>query len=415
MKNLKNNEPSLVFLKDHKIEPLPHTSLQEKAHLLYLHVNHNINLHLRAIGAVAIITTFCALTVFVAITLKKQLDQLYDDIINRRLVYAEFPYQIVGMEYYYQRVVGAICIFAQVAGIGFRVGLAFFENILQLKDSLTDFFASPNQLTFEIEQKDSSYPISDQTELANNFDAETNSFLDPFSINSIKRDWVHAPRFIKMGTYLFPLDSLLKKIFFMNEDGLIRHPVENRPITAEEQDTLLEDLSSLFQIDKNKMINYWDPYLDQDIRKNAAKRTLKDLIGNATASDAKAAVENSLLSDDLKEMITDWNSFNSMEKNLIMKQIKQDVFASKRLKKFLEILPIEILKLNIHNNVEDSFALQDILNEELNRSFTFQKRRTLSREEQNQRREYLLAPLQVLERATNQRSPIQIREVNPFP
>ncbi len=372
MKNLTTNEPSLVSLKDYKIEPLPHASLQENAYLLYLHAKYNINLHLNAIGSAAVITAFCAFTVFTVITVREQLAQLYDDIVNERLVYVEFPHEIVGMAYYYGSVVRAILAIAYITIIEFIVGATLYRHIVKLKESLIDFFANPNQLIIEVEKKDSSFSISDQTNLANNFDEETDSFLDPFSINNIKKEWIHAPRFIKIGSYLFPIDSLFKKIFFTKEDKLIRHPVENRPLTTQEQDTLLADLSSLFQIDKNKMIECWDPYLDENDRKNAAKRNL-DFIADRSESNVKAAVEDQLLSDDLKSMIRDWESFDCIQKIFIMKQIKQDLFASKKLKNFLQKLPREILKLQIQNTPEDSFTLQSLLNEELNRSFEYQK------------------------------------------
>jgi hypothetical protein len=260
-----------------------------------------------------------------------------------------------------------------IFGIGSTATLELFGIILNtaawldIKKSLLTFYKDLNILKCHTEIKDSSFAITDHSELSNSI--KDSLIEDPISLDGIKNEWSHAPRFIKIGPYLFSLDSILKQLFFkpVNQED-ISHPIENRLLSTQEQEKLITDLSQLFCLDRTEIIKYWDPYFC-DERK--LSYLLDPQIIDKSALEKNEIFQDIFLENDLSELIPNWQNFSIAQKASIKSQIRDDFFASQRLQKFLKQFSDEILDIEIKKNDNEFFTLRSMLNSEHQRKFKY--------------------------------------------
>lgn len=87
---------------------------------------------------------------------------------------------------------------------------------------------------------------------------ETNDegfFLDPFSLEPINPVHINYPRYIKLGNHLFTAPSFVKALLSHDlEAGRMKHPLQNRFLTEDEQNEILNKLQSLLGINGNKFL-----------------------------------------------------------------------------------------------------------------------------------------------------------------
>lgn len=361
--NLTTNEPYCKTL-HYEIKPLSASTLKEKCYLLYLHAKENPWLYKDVIKSIVLMTGVIAITIIGArllgshIATSTYFKKLYDDIINHRLIYVRSG-RLVGLERYNEEVfqiwLGYFSI-TTLAGLGtIRYS---YNTLTYLIESLLKFLNDSNELTCQEQLKDSSYPLNDGDELANSSDE---FFVqDPILMSDIKKDWMHAPRFIKIGKTLYSLNTALQFLFQKPlENGSIKSLTGNWSLTTEDQEKLITDLSQLFMIKKEYIIKYWDPYFcDWD------KLSCKDpRLENASEDEKNQIFQEIFLERDLSRMFPNWVDLNQQERASAKQQIRNDLFANLRLLNFLKEFDESVLETSIKLNDDDSFTLKDLQTE----------------------------------------------------
>jgi len=242
--------------------------------------------------------------------------------------------------------------------------------ILSFANSWFNKFQDPAKLECHIELSETSYPVNDVSQLANNHSVDTQSPIDPISLNPIHNRWVHAPRFLKIGPYLFTLDSCLQGIYrkaLVNQ--MIQHPVEvGRVLTPQEQEKLITDLSQLLCLDKTEILKYFDPYY---ISWDKFRLMQDPQYINAPMEEKDAVLENLLFHLDLSRMIPDWETFRPDQKGAIKNAIRERFFTTRRLTNILRESPEIIRLLRIRNAEDDGFSIQELLDEQSARTYEY--------------------------------------------
>jgi hypothetical protein len=365
--NLTTNEPQFATLR-WELKSLPNASLKEKISLLLQHPTLETEAYRKVLKAIACLAAVYVVSVIASRLTQWYLANLHDDILNHRLVYFNRPHEVVGLKYYDAKATemwGWLYLLTGLSGLGAVFMVA--DSLKELAPSLKDFLQHPSRLGYYIEPKEPSFPHSDLSELANEIvDTEVR---DPITLDGLKSEWIRAPRFIKIGRYLFSLDSLLPRLFFKPlMEGRIAHPLENRPLSSEELENLTTDLSQLFLIDRSEVKKFWDPYYC-DWRKVTHTDDLR--VVNANKEERDQILQDILLENDLARLIHDWESLRVDQKAFIKDQLRNEIFASRRLWNFLDLLPDNALQTPIKKNDNDSFTLQTLVNNERQRKFTY--------------------------------------------
>ncbi len=343
--NLTTNEPYCKTL-HYEIKPLSASTLASKCRLLLkVHAKQNPRIYTEAILSIFIMTGVIAITIIGSRVLSSHIvtssyfTKLYDDIIHERLKYVSSG-RLVGLERYYEDVFTILGTYFFIMALPVLGTIRYsFDTVTNLKKSFLEFFNDPHVLIRQEESKDSSYPLNDEDELANSYD---DFFVqDPILMSDIKKEWMHAPRFIKIGKILYSLDTALQ-FLFQNplENGSIKSLTGNWSLTTEDQEKLITDLSQLFMIEKDDILKYWDPYFcDWD----------KVLSGNCP----------------------NWIDLNQQQKASVKQQIRNDLFANLRLLNFLKEFDEAVLNTSIklNDNEDGSFTLKDLQTELQNKPY----------------------------------------------
>jgi hypothetical protein len=350
--NLSTNEPKVAVLK-YEIHSLPNKNLKGKIDLLRLHATHETETYRNVLMAIAGLATVCVASMILSRFNKWYLEKLLDDISNHRLVYLNDPYKFVGLDFYKERAFllwGSYYILA--GGFGLSTGYHLFNQLRKLMMSLKNFA----QLSYSIELKELSNPNGKPSDLANAI--KDSQILDPISYEGFKSEWMQAPRFIKIGRHLFSLDTLLPALFQKPLDhGKIQHPLMNTCLSEDEQKKLIADLSQLFQIDESEITKFWDPYCGKCI---IAINHYP--VPSGISKEEKIKYRNSfLLAKHCEKKIPEWNTLPLGTLAGINTQFQKQIFALKRLKRFLKALPEKALNTPIQKTDTESFTLQQLL------------------------------------------------------
>lgn len=221
-------------------------------------------------------------------------------------------------------------------------------------------------LTYTIQPADTSFPHN--VEMANQ---SSEQFVDDvISSEGMKREWVNAPRFIKLGQYVIPVQSLLPVLFInaLRNNGIV-HPLEpGRLLKEVEQNKLLSDLSRLFAINEKALIQFWDPFSEDE------KKWLNNdhrILGTPEADRSKV-MEDLLFEEWLSKRIKDWSRLSRADQCVIKDQLRKDVFASLRLMRFLNYFE-SFRFIPLKNSKEDSSTLGDLLSREKAKKFSYRK------------------------------------------
>jgi hypothetical protein len=113
-------------------------------------------------------------------------------------------------------------------------------------------------LTQNIQQCLSSVGNADLAKLAISKDG--NGWTDPISLELIPEDKIRAPYYFLIGRYVTHVENVLKVIFnyFDETNHRIRHPIETRFMTKEENTKCLENICALFSITETEFLNLWN-------------------------------------------------------------------------------------------------------------------------------------------------------------
>lgn len=138
----------------------------------------------------------------------------------------------------------------------FVAALLYVFNFVSVIRKIIDS-TEPFKITYTIQSE--STLRSDDPSFANQ--SNDHFVTDPISGTEMKREWIDAPRFIKLGTYILPIHSLIPALFRNPlKDGKIIHPIETgRVLNDVEQEKLLADLSRLFTCTKESFLKILDP------------------------------------------------------------------------------------------------------------------------------------------------------------
>lgn len=341
--NLTTNEPMMAQISEYKIESITPKSLKEKIYLHYQYAKENPNDYkslLKCVVACALsFSLFLASVAFVRYLFPKAIE----NILNGRMA--------VVMQQFRSHIVESFVLGSLPAGF-LTVGIVklyeIFSHLLQIGTSLAKFGKDPCELNCYLEQVNTSFPKDEKFSTLGN-DSDDTFVRDPITLNDIKKEWANAPRFIKVGIYLFSLDSLLKQLFFKPlTNNQVSHPCENRPLTADEQEKLTADLSKLFNIPPNEMLSYWNPYYVSSI-----------------------FTEDFMLDFDLLILVPEWTALAAHQKAAIRNQLRGDIYANQRFIKFLYDLSSEVIKTKIYNNDQEFFTFENMLSEEQGREFQY--------------------------------------------
>lgn len=336
LENLRTNE-SAMLKGQYKIEAITPKSLRKKINLYIQYVKENKNDFKLLLKAISTCSILLGISLASLAFIKFVLPKLHEDILNRRLIYTSN--QLVKMdEYYFQSVMfwlNAI-MFAIFGGISACYALDRFQKF---KASLVNFGNDFCELKCQLEEVETPFP-SHVSLCALSNESNDTSIRDPISFVGIKKEWSHAPRFIKVGNYLFTLESILKQLFLKHLEGKkIIHPCEvGRSLTDDEQEKLTADLSLLFQIPQDEFQKLWDPFI---------LTGLDDLI----------------LEMELSNSIPEWSKLELRQQRAIKAELRNDIFANHRLIKFIEQLPDEVKKAKIHANDTEFFTFEEMLSE----------------------------------------------------
>lgn len=371
--NLTRNEPG-TFSLNYKSLPLPSKSWKEKIFLLNEYFSRNLDLHKKSGKAllkfIAVFSLVLAVGAIVHPILNRFLANLKQDILLGRLQYTKPPYDRVGMDYYYLVKASYFVVLSAFACMGLAVpAIDLYCNANGLTRSLLEFYKDPTRLICEV-------ALSEEKSSIENFSNEklNGKVVDPISSGEIKEEWINAPRFIKIGTYVYSLDTLIRRFFTrsLGENKQIQNPLGNWSITPEQQEKLRKDLCDLLFLDPKDLEKYWDPYFC-DLRK--PYRTLGNhprLVAAVTEEERRAVMQDILFEEDLSSMVPNWNDYNPSQQASIKRQIAPDYFADCRIIRFLSEFDKEVLAFDIKLNDTESFKLQDLLNESKNRSYNFE-------------------------------------------
>lgn len=368
--NLTTNSPRVELIK-YAIQPLPKASIREKLRLLSLHAKLNGPMYRTVAKAAAILLTAWLVALIAYRYIVFTLQGLHTDVVQNPQKYEMWLQTPRGLSfltaenYYHRQATGYLAWYGLLYCVSLLpTGAYFATKITELAASFIKFYRSPHQLTRQIEEKST---IKNLTQLANN--KEEDLFIDPISLTGIKVEWIQAPRFIKIGSWAFSLDTVMKRLFSKPlKDGHISHPVENRVLTALEEDNLLTSIHQLFMIDKEGIKNFWDPHYC-DFRKVTLKQHFErdPRFANALPEQRPAILQDLLLEYNLSQMISSWRDLQPHQRASIKNQLEEDIHAISRLTRFLDQLPDEVLKQKININDEDSFTLQELINAEHNK------------------------------------------------
>lgn len=84
---------------------------------------------------------------------------------------------------------------------------------------------------------------------------EDGFLLDPLSQEPINPEHINYPRYIKLGNHLFTARSFVKALLSHDlEFGRMKHPLQNRFLTDDEQNEILNKFQSLLGIDGSKFL-----------------------------------------------------------------------------------------------------------------------------------------------------------------
>ena len=122
------------------------------------------------------------------------------------------------------------------------------------------YYNNPVNYSGKIIQMPSPMAHYDIHQLANG--QEDGQILDPIFLTPMPEEEIRSPRTLLIGRYALSAQNSLKSLFRTinspRNGSIIAHPLENRYLTREEQDKLLNDLSLLLCIgDKQQLLNCW--------------------------------------------------------------------------------------------------------------------------------------------------------------
>jgi hypothetical protein len=353
--NLTVNSPTVkTYTYTYTYTPLyPSKTITEKLQLLWVHINNHPNDYSALLGICLFFIALAKVTQIASRYIISSLDPLYNNILNKRLIYTAFGYstgRFVEMDYYYNKLLDrsvplAVCvgILALIAtGIGIHL-------LLHLSASFENLSKDPCKLTLHEEM----LPLT-QT--------ESEDFLP---ISNIKDEWTQAPRFLQVGGHLYTLQD-----FFANVlknplvNGLIIDPKTGFTLSKEDSDRLFKQLSYLFGLNETQIREYWDPYYS-DPRKSEINiiRASQALPGEAQP----AFIENILLEHDLQLRIDGYVYLDERIKANFREFVGPFLFLHKRITNFLRKLPVSVLRQELKNNESEKFTLESILNKSIDK------------------------------------------------
>lgn len=90
---------------------------------------------------------------------------------------------------------------------------------------------------------------------------ESGFLLDPLSRKKIDPDHICYPRYVKLGTHLFCLGSLINALLAHNlHAGKLKHPLENRYLHEQEQKEIMKKIHSLLSLNEETFLNCFNPF-----------------------------------------------------------------------------------------------------------------------------------------------------------
>jgi hypothetical protein len=367
--NLTTNEPKVQVLKYTFTNIGPKTII-EKLRVMWVHINEHPNQYAFLLGTCAFFIILGKVAQIASRYIIKSYESLYQKILKGQLTYASGPriWQVVRMDYYHNKLSEAY--FALIFSLAFPVLIVGIFGLAVLSDlifSLNSLLTGSYQLTTTLKTKTlNSIPIDDYR---NNHD-DQELLLDQFTGETIKPEWAHAPRFIKVGKMVYTLNGffvgILRKPLV---NGVIQNPeLVNTPLSQEDHTHLMRSLSDLFGIDEDQIHQYWDPYYcdprkcDPDFARGVAALPL---------AIQQANIEESLFRDDLRQRIANWDSYSREAQDYLATFIRPLLFLDKRTINFLKEVPDRFLDNDLFNHEKESFTLRSILEKAQERVKTF--------------------------------------------
>ena len=133
-------------------------------------------------------------------------------------------------------------------------------SLFAIFGKLTQMNQGSHALVQDIKKSLSSVGNIDLATLANNKDGD--EWLDPISLEPIPKDRIRAPCYFLIGKYVSHVKNVLKVIFnyFDETHHKIRHPIENRFMSEEENTKFLKDICALFSMTETEFLNLWNDH-----------------------------------------------------------------------------------------------------------------------------------------------------------
>lgn len=347
--NLTTNTPTVKTF-TYTLTPI-HSSktITEKLQLLWVHINNHPNDYSAVLGICLFFIALAKVTQIASRYIISSLEPLYNDILNKRLVYTSFGYstgRFVEMDYYYNKLLDRCAPLAVCVGILTLIATGIgIHLLLDLSASLVKLSKDPCKLTVN----EQLLPLT-----------QTGSEA-LLAISNIKSQWAQAPRFLQVGGHLYTLQDFLTNVLknpLVN--GLIIDPKTGFTLSQEDSDRLFKQLSYLFGVDVDQIREYWDPYYS-DPRKSDYQ--LKILTLSVSEKSRPALIQHVLLENDLTRRIEGYTSFNKETKERIRESAGPLIFLHKRIRNFLRNLPEPVLKQELKNTESAIFTLGSILDE----------------------------------------------------
>jgi len=365
IRNLVTNQLEIFTLNQAEIKRCDFSafSFMEKMVFFFQHAKQASFLYQEALILGTIFAVATVVSIMAARWIRATLNTTYQNVLANRFIY-QGTLEKVGFEHYYKQWFSLWGSYGLLGlPIPFFLGGGFFESLLSIKHSFVDFHHQLSAVTqVQTIKKDLSKLANDVTE---------EGFVDPISLEVIKKEWAQAPRFIKVGNYLLTLNSLLCQLFSKDlTEGQIKHLIENRPLTNEEQEEVVDQLSQLFAIEKEEIVCFFDPYYG-DFFKEEIKKNPQYV--NASEHEKPAVLLELVFEADLSRQVKKWATLNAQKKAYIKFQLRKDWFASRRITNFLTHLKVRLSEnvLEVKNEINETtfFNLMEIFDEEAKRTF----------------------------------------------
>lgn len=173
-------------------------------------------------------------------------------------------------------------------------------------------------------------PIDISPASLNNDQDENNFLLDPLSKEKINPAHICYPRYIKLGTHLFSLPSLVNALLAHDLDaGRLKHPLENRYLHQKEQEMVLEKINTLLTLDNQTFFRCFNPF-DVSFFKIDMSKQEQQQFEQATSTAYKNRLEN--------HNINGFNQKTEAEQRAYITQHKQQDMQVLRKAKLIESL-----------------------------------------------------------------------------